>query len=340
MTEAIARHFRRFAEIEAAGRSSLYEALCHGVAADPEILHFLADLPEQKQQPNLLLAAVRFVCGVQNNPADFRIALLAHRDTVRAEMLRRRTQTNEPARCASLLPILVQLPGPLALLEVGASAGLCLLPDRYGYAYAGHAPFGPEPRFPCRADGATPVPAAVPAVVWRAGIDLNPLDVRNDDDMAWLEALVWPDQPDRAARLRAAIAIARKDPPRIVAGDLLTMLPSLAAEAPADATLVVFHTAVLAYVTDPAVRAEFVRTVRDLHAVWISNEAPYVFPDIAARLAGPHGGARSCWRSTAGTLHGPTPTGPGSIGLGFTRCQGSAPVPRPESAGRHHRIAR
>ena len=124
-------------------------------------------------------------------------------------------------------------------------------------------------------------------IVWRAGIDLNPLDVRNDDDMAWLETLVWPDQPDRAARLHAAIAVARKDPPRIVAGDLLTALPALAAEAPKDATLVVFHTAVLAYVADAADRAGFARTVRDLGAVWISNESPFVFPDIAARLAGP-----------------------------------------------------
>src|SRR5580658_4347102 len=79
----------------------------------------------------------------------------------------------------------------------------------------------------------------------------NPLDVRNPDDMTWLETLVWPDQPERLARLRAAIQVARTDPPRIVAGDLLTSLPSLAAEAPKDATLVVFHTAVLAYVADP-----------------------------------------------------------------------------------------
>jgi hypothetical protein len=287
MTEAIARRFRRFAEVEASGSSPLYEALCHGVAADPEILNFLAELPEAKQQPNLLLAAVRFVCGVQPSPEKFRTAVLAHREAVRAEMLGRRTQTNEPARCAVLLPVLSQLPGPLALLEVGTSAGLCLLPDRYGYAYAGQDPFGAEPRFPCRADSATPVPAAVPSVVWRAGIDLNPLDVRNDDDMAWLETLVWPDQPDRAARLHAAIAVARQDPPRIVAGDLLTTLPALASEAPKDATLVVFHTAVLSYVADAADRAGFAGTVRDLGAVWISNEAPFVFPDIAARLAGP-----------------------------------------------------
>jgi hypothetical protein len=287
MTEAIARRFRRFAEVEAHGHSPLYEALCLGIAADREILHFLAALPEAKQQPNLLLAAVRFVCGVQPGPDEFRTALLAHREAVLAAMLRRRTQTNEPARCAVLLPVLCRLPGPLALLEVGASAGLCLLPDRYGYAYAGQEPFGAEPLFPCRANAATPVPAAIASVVWRAGIDLNPLDVRNDDDMAWLETLVWPDQPARAARLHAAIAVARKDPPRIDAGNLLTELPALAAEAPKDATLVVFHTAVLAYVADAADRAGFVRTVRDLGSVWISNEAPFVFPDIAARVAGP-----------------------------------------------------
>jgi hypothetical protein len=289
MSEAIARRFRRFAEREARGHSPLYEALAHGVAADPEILDFLAGLPPEKQQPNLLLAAVRFVCGVQRGPREFHAAFLARKAMIRAEILWRRTQTNEPARCAVLLPVLARLPGPLALIEVGASAGLCLLPDRYGYAYDGHQPFGPEPRFPCRADAATPVPATHPKIVWRAGLDLNPLDVRNADDMAWLETLVWPDQPDRAARLRAAIEVARADPPRMVSGDLLTGLPALAAEAPADATLVVFHTAVLAYVTDPDARAGFARTVRELNAVWISNEIRLAFP-IDPSLSGPRDG--------------------------------------------------
>src|SRR5271165_986265 len=155
MTEAIARRFRRFAETEARSRSALYEALALGIASDPDILAFLAELPVAKQQPNLLLAAVRFVCGVQANPGDFHAAFIARQDTIRTEMLKRRTQTNEPARCAVLLPALVRLPGPLALIEAGASAGLCLLPDRYGYVYDGHAPFGPEPRFPCRANAAT-----------------------------------------------------------------------------------------------------------------------------------------------------------------------------------------
>jgi hypothetical protein len=234
-----------------------------------------------------LFAAVRFVCGTPANWDDFRAVFATRRDAIRAEMLRRRTQTNEPARCAVLLPILTRLPGPLALLEVGASAGLCLLPDRYGYLYEGQSPFGTTPRFPCRANVATPVPRAVPEIAWRAGLDLNPLNVRDDDDMHWLECLVWPDQPERADRLRGAIAEARTDPPRIVAGDLLTALPALAAEAPASATLVIFHTAVLAYIANADARAGFAREVLALKAVWISNEAPFVFPDIAAKLTAP-----------------------------------------------------
>jgi hypothetical protein len=67
----------------------------------------------------------------------------------------------------------------------------------------------------------------------------------------------------------------------------LTAFAALAAEAPREARLVVFHTAVLAYVTDPDARADFVRTVRATGAVWISNEAPFVFPDIAAKVAAP-----------------------------------------------------
>src|SRR6201996_3901228 len=170
MTEAIARRFRRFAEVEASGHSPLYETLCHGIATDPTILSFLASLPEAKQQPNLLLAAVRFVCGVQNGPLEFRAALLGHEAAVRAEMLRRRTQTNEPARCAVLLPALAQLPGPLALLEVGTSAGLCLLPDRYAYAYGTHRVDGhpDSPVLACQTRGPVPLPARSPQVVWRA----------------------------------------------------------------------------------------------------------------------------------------------------------------------------
>lgn len=283
--------YRHFAEHEAKGVSPLYEALARAVAESEPLLRFIASLPPAKQQPNLVFAAVRHLYGTPADAREFSALVERHPKPIRGLILRRNTQTNEPGRCATLLPALARLPQPLALLEVGASAGLCLLPDRYAYDY-GRARIDPEPGaspapvFPCRASDATPLPDRMPQVVWRAGLDLNPLDVSDPEEAAWLETLVWPGQEARADRLRAAMRIARDDPPRVIRGDLVDDLPALAATAPRDATVVVFHSAVLPYVR-PDVRDRFTRTVKELGAVWISNESPAVLPEVAARLDAP-----------------------------------------------------
>jgi hypothetical protein len=119
-------------------------------------------------------------------------------------------------------------------------------------------------------------------VVWRAGLDVSPIDVTDDESVAWLESLVWPGEGDRLTLLRQAVKVGRADPPRIVRGDLRQDLPALAREAPADATLVVFHTAVLGYVHKAADRARFAETVRGLSARWIANESAGL-----VELAGP-----------------------------------------------------
>ena len=113
-----------------------------------------------------------------------------------------------------------------------------------------------------------------PEVVWRAGLDLDPIDVFDEDRIRWLELLIWPGMEHRVQTLHQAVAVARRDPPRIVQGDLTTSdLDELAAEAPKDATLVIFHTAVLFYV--PRVgRAIFRAKVRDLNATWLACEGP------------------------------------------------------------------
>ncbi len=194
----------------------------------------------------------------------------------------RATQTNEPGRCAALLPALAAVEGSIALLEVGAAAGLCLFPDRYGYRYP-HADGtteldpadGPSPvRLPCAIGDVDDIPQRVPEVVWRAGIDLNPLSADDPDAVAWLTALVWPEHEERRERLRAALALAATDPPRVVRGDATERLAEVAAEAPADASLVVFHTAVLAYLDDAGRRA-FRDAVTALDAVWLANESPF-----------------------------------------------------------------
>jgi Uncharacterized protein conserved in bacteria (DUF2332) len=170
------------------------------------------------------------------------------------------------------------LPQPLALIEVGASAGLCLLPDRYAYSYGDHSVRPHDvradaPVFPCRASSGTPLPRTVPHIVWRAGLDLNPLDVADPEQMTWLQTLVWPEQTGRAERLRAAVRIAQADPPRLVQGDLRDGVARRAAEAAKDAPLVVFHTAVLVYLSSETERGAFGMAVSSLCDYWVSNEA-------------------------------------------------------------------
>ena len=279
-----ARRYRLMGELQLRGISPSYERLCLGVADDDELIARLDTLPREKRQPNLLLASVRFCDGPVSSYGQFRSFVLDEWDRVAATMSQRRTQTNEPARCATLLPALAALPQPLALLEIGASAGLCLYPDRYAYRYDDRPQLGTSSVvFDCAVTGPAPLPAALPSVAWRAGLDLNPLDVRSAADRRWLEALVWPEQRARFDTLRAALDLAATDPPHLVAGDLTQDTVQLAEQAPAAATLVVFHSAVLAYLDD-AGRTAFGEQLRAIAAtrpvVWLANEAPGVVVDV------------------------------------------------------------
>jgi hypothetical protein len=283
LAASTAENYRAFSA-EAHGRSPLYEELARAVADDPLLLGFLGALPAAKRQPNLFFAAARYLLGAPADRAALSKLVRDRGDELAATMRARRTQTNEPARCATLLPALALLPQPVALLEVGASAGLTLLPDRYSYDFNGKRLTGTDPAAPvlaCDARGPVPVPAEVPEVGWRAGLDLNPLDVTSDADVRWLECLVWPGEEGRAERLAAAVETARRDPPPVHRGDLLTDVPRLAGQAPPGATLVIFHSAVLAYLSMRQ-RARFAATVAGLDAVWLSNESPGILPGSAA----------------------------------------------------------
>jgi hypothetical protein len=110
---------------------------------------------------------------------------------------------------------------------------------------------------------------------------LNPIDVNSATEAAWLETLIWPGLEKRAEQFRAAMALARAERPRVVKGNLLTDLGALIAEAPTRATLVVYHTAVLGYGSSRARREQFAHEMYQSRAVWICNEIPSVFPEIA-----------------------------------------------------------
>jgi hypothetical protein len=316
-----AEWYRHFGTVDAPGSSPCYADWSLHIADDPELIARIDQWPYNKRQPLLMLAAARFL-GARVSPyPEFRRFLDEHWAEVSRTVMSRATQTNEVGRCATLLPSLGAIAAtegkPLALIEVGASAGLALFPDRYSYEFddgvnvtrlgpgrsgerrgrggsgerrgrggsgerrGGDGSDGlPEPPvLRCRTAGRVPLPDALPEVVWRAGIDLNPLDVRNPDDVAWLEALIWPEQEFRRERLRRAIAVAREHPPLLVAGDLNEQLLSLAGQAPADAALVVFHSAVMGYLSADGrarFRAAMQGLAHDRGCHWLSNEGETV----------------------------------------------------------------
>jgi hypothetical protein len=127
----------------------------------------------------------------------------------------------------------------------------------------------------------------MPVIVWRVGLDLNPVDVNDEDQVSWLETLVWPEEVDRLANLRAALAIAKEHRPLVVRGDLRTDLLALAAQVSKNATLVVFHSAVLTYLERPD-RLRFRESLRATAATWISNEAPQIVSAIVEAPPLPH----------------------------------------------------
>ncbi|MCO7218270.1 DUF2332 domain-containing protein [Klenkia sp. PcliD-1-E] len=306
----LAARYRRFADVEAAVASPQYAALARAVAEDPLVLDLLLDLPRIKRQPNLLLAVLRLLGGVPADGAQLHDRVAADGDRIRAEILTRATQTNEPARAASLLPALARVEGPLALVEVGCSAGLLLQLDRYGYRYAtaaGEHRVGRQDGLlvDCTVDGELALPADVPQVVHRVGIDRNPLDPADPDTVAWLRALVWPGpQHDaRLARLDPALALAAAHPHERVTGDLVEELPGVLAGLPDGATPVVLASMTLVYLDDDA-RAGFAEATAGVHV--LAAEAPGVVVDVRPdphdrvvvsldgeplHLAAPHGGA-------------------------------------------------
>lgn len=275
----VQERYARFAREEAPGRSALYAQWAAGVAADEEIAGILSRLDPPHRQPPLVFAVTRLLGSGEGGYDDWARFVRREADRVLAECAARTTQTNEPARCAPLLYALQRIPGPLALLEIGASAGLCLYPDRYAYRWHGEAGATTLGASAVTIDtalrGPTAAPSALPRIVWRAGIDPQPRDATDPSDRAWITGLVWPGEGGRAERIAAALDIAAADPPLLVAADASEpgVLAALAARAPADATLVITTPGVLPHVPRAA-RERLIAQIRAVDARWITLDAP------------------------------------------------------------------
>ncbi|WP_019816594.1 DUF2332 domain-containing protein [Saccharomonospora saliphila] len=308
-TTELSKRLRRFAAHEAAGHSPLYEHLAARAADDPDVARLLAAASGADAHPTLLLAAAHRLIqaepihplsryypslgGLDGVDADtwplFREFVLERAERMRGLISSRFTQTNEVRRAAVLFPALAavaaRVRGPVGLLEVGCSAGLLLGMDTFGYHYQcggeqlvggpAKAAVGLHCALTVSDDARFPKLPKKVAVGARVGLDRDPVDVSDEDELAWLEACVWADQPDRIRLLRTAAAAQRKVRPELVAGDAVTDLASTAARVPADLPLVVYTSYALKYLSESR-RAEFLAALRELAAErplwWIAAE--------------------------------------------------------------------
>lgn len=196
-------------------------------------------------------------------------------------------QTNEVRRSAALLCgflVVADATGlPLRLLEIGASAGLNLGFEAFAYRLGPHrwgdAASAVRLESEWRGTAAGPPWHARVSVAERRGCDLAPVDAHDDDACRRLEAYVWPDQPERLANLRAAIAIARSRGVRVERSGAADFLARELAAPRAGVASVVFHSVMWAYVPD-AERAAITRTIeaagaratRDAPLAWVRLE--------------------------------------------------------------------
>ncbi len=306
----LAENFRRWGE-QGIRRLPLYGRISLAIAADPEVRDLMLEAPVQQRNPVLLFAAVHdlllrgadhrlaqrypTVGGSADAPddpyPDFRDFVLSRRPEVTELVATRNTQTNEVGRCSVLRPswgqVAEETRTPLGLIELGASAGLNLLLDQWAYSYTPNGPACVEAIGGVLVEAETrgdQLPPLGPLPLGsRMGIDLHPVDVHDEESVRWLLACIWAEQLPRFKRLKAAIDVARRKPPEVIAGDLVETLPSAAARAPAEEHLAVQNSWVLNYLSQTA-RQQLMAVLDGLGAVrdlsWLSVENPEVTPDL------------------------------------------------------------
>ncbi|WP_053719686.1 DUF2332 domain-containing protein [Saccharothrix sp. NRRL B-16348] len=302
----LAEVYRRFGEVDAA-TSPLRGRVAVALSESDGALQAIGSAPARKRQPALILAALHdlalagrapalaaaYAAGNGEAAADAAIdTLLRLTDAVVDIAVRRRVRTDETGRGAVLYPAVAEAARrvgatAVGLVDVGCSAGLNLTVDRVGITYGNGQSLG-DPTSPVRVSasivGDRPVPTrAMPEVVARIGVDVDPLDVTDADDARWLRACLPPDEPERMARLDAEITLAAAHPPLLLRGDAVDVLPDAFAHVPADALPVVTTTWALSRFP-PEDRARFLHRLDEAAAgrpvAWVSAEGVGVAPSI------------------------------------------------------------
>ena len=271
-TESLSQRFIRFADEECIGSSELYEVLSRSIAEDDALLSITSKTRREQPVPNMLFGAVhyllqktdsdelaRFYPDLTHHPeppadafAPFRQFCIGHEHEITALLSTNLVQTNAVRRCAYLYPVFCRVSEiseslPLAIVEIGTSAGLQLCFDQYFYRIDDELTYGyPDSALEISSSfrgNKVPTHLDVPPTVQRRiGVDLNIIDLADEEDEAWLHALIWPEHHERRAYLDKAIEITKEMNLELVEGDGTELLPSIVESIEDCLALCVFHT--------------------------------------------------------------------------------------------------
>jgi len=299
--------YRSYGTESFAGAAPLYAQVCSELGDHPGLVALIAKHDPEAQQPNLLFAAVHYLLlsglnhpllqiydGTVDEPVTpaFADLVVTNRAAIDELLRTRRTQTNEVGRAAILALMLSdaskRAKQPLAWIDLGASGGLNLNTDQFRIDYTmgeqveSTGPADAQLTLQCEVRSGSPdVAADHPPISWRVGIDRAPIDVTNTAEARWLQACLWPSQPEHQARLAAAIEVADRIPPRLIAAEAADGLAKAMAQAPAGTALVVTTSWVWFYLPEPtrqAVLAMMAASDRRVH--WYSLEAAGVVDEL------------------------------------------------------------
>lgn len=219
-----------------------------------------------------------------DTPEAIRAATAAHDHWI-ADWLDGPPQTNEPARSATFMAALLVLADrfglPFDLLEIGSSAGLNLLIDRYRYDLGGStAGPGDSPVLIKPEWRGAPPPVADARIASVRGVDIALIDVTDPAAAERLMAYIWIDAPERTARVAAAIAMIGERPIDMVQGDAADWVEAWLAEPQAAGnTRVLMHSVVWPYLDDgrrarivAALEAAGARATPETPLAWLRME--------------------------------------------------------------------
>lgn len=266
--QELAERFRHFALYECLDSSPLYAIFALTVADDDALLDLASHCRVGQPPANLLFAAIQdillrgeehalrgFYPALTRSPRPceeagepFKDFCAKHESEIKSLIAVRLVQTNEVRRCVPIqaaFAYVMKTMGdrPLSLIEIGPSAGFNLCWDRYSYgpmAWESNSEVRLESEW--RGPKRPPRWEKQPVVTYRAGVDLNVIDLEEEEARRWLLALIWPEHEERRNRLRHVIEITRQSKLELREGDAVEELLSMSGAAPENSLLCVYHT--------------------------------------------------------------------------------------------------